>query len=337
MGANADNPLVSILVPFYNIENCVNYCLDSLLNQTYGDYEIICVDDGSTDGTYQKLLAYESSPKIKLIKTDNGGLSRARNVAVENAKGEYVTFVDGDDVISPHYLEFLVHALVESESDQAIGEITTVLMQGDRPEAQSWPESLQHEKLGLDQMVHRFLYETANISACCHLAKRQLYVEHPFPEGKLYEDTLTFKDHIMSSGSFAFVRAPLYGYVKRWNSITKPHSVSLVQVNEFGSTICQFENEIMQRIPSEKGGVVFHTALEYSRLFRLTQSVDDEEVAYWQEKALRYVKRHLKELCSDKEIPKSNKLRFTILSFLPSCYDRIFSAYESIAFRKGAV
>ena len=336
MGATADNPFVSILVPFYNIENCVGYCLDSLLNQTYDDYEIVCVDDGSADGTYQKLIAYESSPKIKLVKTDNGGLSRARNIAVENAKGEYVTFVDGDDVVSPHYLEFLVHALIESESDQAIGEITTVLMRGDKPEAQSWPESLRYEKLGLDQMVHRFLYETANISACCHLAKRQLYVEHPFPEGKLYEDTLTFKDHILSSGSFAFVQVPLYGYVKRWNSITKPHEVSLAQVNEFGNTICLFENEMMQSLPSERRGLVFHTALEYSRLFRLTKSADGEEVAYWQEKALHYVKRHLKELCSDEDIPRTNKLRFIVLSILPSCYDRLFSAYESIAFRKGA-
>ncbi|MEE0443593.1 MAG: glycosyltransferase, partial [Acutalibacteraceae bacterium] len=105
-------PLVSVIIPTYNNERQLPRCIDSLLAQTYGNFELIAVDDGSTDGSGSVLDAYaERDARIRVIHRKNGGVSSARNVGIDDAKGEYVTFVDGDDAVDPSYIEHLAGAL----------------------------------------------------------------------------------------------------------------------------------------------------------------------------------------------------------------------------------
>ncbi len=112
--AEKNLPFISVIVPFYNIEECVTYCLDSLVAQDYeGEYEILCVDDGSTDGTPAALDTYAAEhPRVKVLHKPNGGQSDARNFGVEHAGGDYITFVDGDDFVSACYLSSLMRALI---------------------------------------------------------------------------------------------------------------------------------------------------------------------------------------------------------------------------------
>lgn len=111
--------MVSIIIPVYNAEKYLEKCLTSILEQTYKDYEIIAVNDGSTDSSYQLLLAYEQKrPNVfKIFTQENKGQSCARNLAMEYAKGEYVTFLDSDDYIKEDYLEVLTEAAQKYQSD----------------------------------------------------------------------------------------------------------------------------------------------------------------------------------------------------------------------------
>lgn len=332
---NNGDCLVSVLVPFYNLSDCVDYCLSSLLNQTHSNYEVVCVDDGSQDDTLEKLMAFSTNEKVKVISVPNGGLSYARNIAVQHARGHFVTFVDGDDVVSPYYLDFLVRALCESEADQVIGKHRSVLVSKDGVQAIDWGSDFLFESLDRSQMVHRFLYGDPMISACGHLAKRSLYEAFPFPEGKVYEDTLSFENHILSCNSFAAVDPEIYGYVKRWDSITKAKSVSSEQIENFAMAIQALNDCVMRIVPSEHRALMFRTALEYSRLFRLTQSsTDNETTKIWQSEALAYVKAHLGELKSDKSVSRMDKIRFTIMCSFPKLYDSIFSRYESVVMNR---
>ncbi len=98
--------LFSVIIPFYNIENYVDKCIQSILNQTCGDFELIAVDDGSTDSTGMQLDKYkENDPRIKVIHKKNGGLTSARKAGAQECKGDYVVIVDGDDWINENYLE----------------------------------------------------------------------------------------------------------------------------------------------------------------------------------------------------------------------------------------
>ena len=111
-------PLVSIIIPIYNAEKYLSKCLDSVLNQTYTNIEVICVNDGSNDGSRGILEEYASqSSNLKVISIDNAGVSNARNVALKQISGSLVMFVDADDWIDNNCVEVLVHFLCEHECD----------------------------------------------------------------------------------------------------------------------------------------------------------------------------------------------------------------------------
>ncbi len=119
----SEAPLVSIIVPVYNLETCVSSCLDSLLAQTYSPVEIIPVNDGSTDRTGDILNSYAArNPGIKIITQDNAGVDAARYAGMDRAAGEYVMFVDGDDALFPDSVEAMVRMAVRERADIVIGD-----------------------------------------------------------------------------------------------------------------------------------------------------------------------------------------------------------------------
>lgn len=114
--------MISIIVPVYNVEKYLNQCVDSLLAQTYKDFEIILVDDGSTDSSGVVCDNYEkNNPNIRVIHKENQGLGLARNTGLQHASGEYVTFIDSDDYANEHLLEDLYKGIIEEDVDVCIG------------------------------------------------------------------------------------------------------------------------------------------------------------------------------------------------------------------------
>lgn len=103
-----NKPLISVIVPIYNVAPYVRECLDSVINQTYKNLQIILVNDGSTDESESITREYLSDERIELVCTKNGGLSRARNIGLEKAIGEYIYFIDSDDYIDLRFLEEMV-------------------------------------------------------------------------------------------------------------------------------------------------------------------------------------------------------------------------------------
>ena len=111
-------PLISVIVPIYNVEKYLDRCVDSIINQTYKNLEIILVDDGSPDNCPQMCDDYaKKDSRIKVVHKENGGLSDARNVGMEVATGEYVSFIDSDDYISLDFYETLLETIVDNDSD----------------------------------------------------------------------------------------------------------------------------------------------------------------------------------------------------------------------------
>lgn len=112
---------VSIIVPVYNVEEWLKECIESLIQQTYSQYEIILINDGSTDNSGKICNEFASiNPLIKVLHQDNKGVSAARNNGLKHAKGKYIVFVDPDDIVSEKYLEILVNTIENSNSDMAI-------------------------------------------------------------------------------------------------------------------------------------------------------------------------------------------------------------------------
>lgn len=111
-------PLISVIVPVYNVEQYLRQCLDSILNQTYQEIEVLLINDGSTDTSDEICREYaERDNRIRYFVKENGGLSDARNYALDRATGEYVTFVDSDDFLMEQALEKLYATSLLGESD----------------------------------------------------------------------------------------------------------------------------------------------------------------------------------------------------------------------------
>ena len=122
-----DQPLISVILPIYNMELYLERCLDSVLNNTYRNLEIICIDDGSKDNSLEILRRYEATDsRIIVIAKENGGVSSARNAGLDRMTGEYVTFVDPDDFVHPQYIEHFVVAQHETGADLVIGGVLSV-------------------------------------------------------------------------------------------------------------------------------------------------------------------------------------------------------------------
>ena len=112
--------LISVVIPVYNTEKYLKECIDSVINQSYNNLEIILVDDGSTDNSLEICNKYADMDKrIKVIHKNNGGLSDARNVGIENANGKYITFVDSDDFIENDMYELLYNDVCENNAEIA--------------------------------------------------------------------------------------------------------------------------------------------------------------------------------------------------------------------------
>ena len=114
-------PKISVIIPVYNVENYIARCIDSLLNQTYMDFEIIAVNDGSLDNSLSILKSYEKDKGIRVIDQENSGPAVARNCGIAAATGEYIMFIDSDDFVDPDYIESYITTIENSDFDVVMG------------------------------------------------------------------------------------------------------------------------------------------------------------------------------------------------------------------------
>ena len=183
--------LVSVIVPVYNVAPYLREALDSVVNQTYKDLEIIIVDDGSDDGSASICEEYASSdPRIKLIHQANNGLSGARNTGLESATGDFVSFVDSDDSVSPVFIEKLVNAINSASASIAICRYSAIFASGsmDGVAASSVFPIINDGLYYRHEAIKLLVDEKLSVNVCNKLFRRELWSDVRFPEGHFYED-----------------------------------------------------------------------------------------------------------------------------------------------------
>lgn len=212
-------PKISIIVPVYNVEKYLEKCVKSLLCQSFAEYEIILVDDGSTDGSGILCDRMASQyAQIKVFHKVNGGLSDARNYGLRVCRGRYVTFVDSDDYVSSSYLEFLHRIVVESSA--CIGACQYKLTFSDSPTPTMISSFSYYDIQGPDALISLLYGRNINVAACGKLYKRELFEGVEFPVGRAFEDVGTTYRLFLEAKRVAVSQAPLYFYRKRTGSIT---------------------------------------------------------------------------------------------------------------------
>ena len=342
MRNRGNTPEVSVIVPFYNIEECVSYCVDSLLNQKFGDYELLLIDDGSTDSTGTKLEELSlKDERISVYHKPNGGLSDARNYGLKKAKGKYVTFVDGDDLVSPWYLEHLVFSAKKYPNSIIFSGFKNInyvrLME--TPHEWQLCNAEPEEVMDQGEMIVNFLYDYIAESAWGKLVPRCAYDDGFFPVGSLYEDLATFPKLISRFSSFVRLDVKDYGYVCRPNSIVRSRSTKIQQVYDYVDALQGVMDWIEDNVGMgvEDRAVRYRTCLAFMRMHPVLQKVDDgkEEARKIMKEQKSFVRRSLKVLCRDPHLSYLVKFRIFLFSLSPSASERLNSAYQHLKLYNG--
>ena len=215
--------MVSVIIPVYNVDSYIRRCLDSVLANTYKDFQIICVNDGSTDDTLNILMDYrDKDQRLEVISQKNQGVSAARNVGLEKAKGEYITFIDSDDWVEPQYLEFLVKAIEDTEAlvvrCDFKDDYDTAYNPGFYGE-----KDLLVKKMSYKEIADNAIYRSRAAGA---LYQREAVKYCRFPLEVLLAEDAVFNLYAMkNTARYALVQLPLYHYFQRAGSAVHKHLI----------------------------------------------------------------------------------------------------------------
>lgn len=207
---------ISIIVPVYNVEKYLEKCVDSILNQTFKDFEVILVDDGSPDNSGTICDQYaEADSRVRVIHKENGGLSSARNAGIDVARGKYLGFIDSDDYIAEDMYELLYNNIVREKADLSICGIYDVY--DDKKIIEK--ERIQQTVSSLEAM--KIIFEGNNISvhAVNKLYKRGLFSGVRYPVGKYHEDSFIIVDLLDRCNNVVIDSQQKYYYLHRSESI----------------------------------------------------------------------------------------------------------------------
>ena len=215
-------PKVSVIIPVYNVENYIEKCLDSVVNQTLEDIEIIIVNDGSEDKSKQKIEKYlENYPdKIKYLQKENGGLSSARNFGIPYATGQYIAFLDSDDYIELTAYEEMYKIAKQENADMVECDFIW-----------EYPNK-KRKDIGEIYQNKKEMLEKARVVAWNKLIKREIIEKErlEFPTGLRYEDVAFFYQLVPYLNKVGFVKKCLIHYIQREDSIANTQNIRTKEI-----------------------------------------------------------------------------------------------------------
>ena len=246
-----EKPLLSIIVPVYDVEHYLQKCIDSILAQTFTDFELILVDDGSPDNCPALCdAAAAKDARIRVLHQKNGGLSAARNAGLDVARGEWIGFVDSDDYIAPEMYEILYKAVQSTGADLALCDYVKVDETGAL--CTQTHVAVPQKSLTGRELLQKAYWTTVQI-ACNKLYHRTIFAQLRYPVGKLNEDFFVIPEICLNTQKAVVVPDVLYYYVQRGDSImgksrTLRHYDAAEAAQHYWN--CLVENRVYETLPA---------------------------------------------------------------------------------------
>lgn len=322
------SPLVSIVVPVYNVEDYLTECIESLLTQTLAEIEIILVDDGATDRCPSICDDYaKRDARIKVIHKENGGLSDARNAGIAVCTGEYIGFVDSDDTVERDMYELLYCNAKKYEADISMCR-SNHIVSGDIIH-KVWSGQVQ-TYMGKGEIINFLFSQTGpSISVCVKLYKRNKFSVQ-FPFGKTTEDAFVVLDLVQDDSRMVVIDAGKYNYRLRDGSITrqkKYHYAMLDCVRAYNHNY----NTIKTDLPECIDVAERRLAWAWGRIMWQILETSNYQQHYWK---VRYLQKKIRQnycrLLQNPYCGFSDKVIFTLAAIDPILYKVIRKAVEKL-------
>lgn len=295
--------LISVIVPVYKVEQYLEKCLDSIINQTYRNIEIILVDDGSPDRCGQICDEYSrKDERIKVIHKENGGLSDARNVGTKQASGEYLLFIDSDDYVEHNLVEKVAEVINKRDCDMVLFDYIKEEEDGSSEECYSnLPEN---QMITLESNPEIII---STLSAWSKLYRKEFYLKagHWFPVGRYYEDLGSIPKLYLDAKNIVYIREALYHYNIRQGSIM----TSTKYDKNYNDRTAMF-NDIIRYYKEQGKYEQYHAELEYLAFGAVYFEPSKEIIlADWKNSYIRKFREYYKGLFPEfKKNPYMNRL-----------------------------
>ena len=322
-------PLISVVLPIYNIESYLDRCMEAVLNQTYSNLEILMVDDGSPDGCPQICDRYaEQDSRVRALHKENGGLSDARNYGIAHARGEYITCIDPDDYVDSDYVEYLYRLIDKYETKMSICQHVTEYDNGSVKDHGSSGDELMDIETCLRRMLYHDVIDT---SAWAKLYHRSLFDTVSYPVGKIFEDIgTTYALMMQCDTGIAIGYESKYHYMYHMNSIVNssfsPRKLDLLEMTD------KMGHEVVSVYPSIKQAVLRRRV--YARFSTLNQMLGTDDYEKEREQIIRFILHHKKRILKDPRAPRRDKIAIRLLSVSYGLYKAFWRTYQGAIFKK---
>ena len=310
-------PQISVIVPVYKVEKFIRKCVDSILAQTFTDFELWLVDDGSPDSCGAICDEYaRQDPRVKVIHKKNGGLSDARNAALDVMQGRYVFFVDSDDWISEDALQIMYAALKRTGAKVATGNLVSVYEDG--TEQLLYAPTQEEKVLTGEELLTTLLRP----NACNRLYAAELFQNLRYPVGRLYEDAFTYHKILEQIDSMVFVGRNTYYYLIRKGSImNSEYNIRFTDIVDAVYDRAKWLDSIGQRKLADETRLFV-----YSQVAAAYAHLDQNNTAH--RKRLREIKAIYDECCGvliqSDQIGWKQKVRLLALKKAPSLHTALW-------------
>lgn len=317
--------LISVIVPVYNIMDCLGKCVESIRSQTYSNLEILLVDDGSNDGT-EKLVDElgKADERIRVFHKPNGGSSSARNLGIDEARGRYIGFVDSDDFIEPQMYERLMKAICEKKVRIAQTSRDEIDEQGNRlPDVCVPPKEAY--VCPSETFLRELLLHRGDCSYCTKLTERTLFHKYRFPEGVLNEDFHLLVEMLEEIDGIAILPQQDYHVFYRMGSNTRKKSKS-----EFSRVYIDIINNadmveqvVANRYPSLREEAVrfgLYQRLDYMLHIPVRKMILEDRFYF---AVRKYLRTHATDTIKNRYLSKKNKIYLLLLTIAPKTVRRM--------------
>lgn len=316
---------ISVIVAAYNIEQYISKCLNSIINQTYKNLEIIVVDDGSSDGTGKIADEYANKDgRLVVVHKENGGVSSARNRGIDIATGDYIGFVDGDDTIESDMYEMLINNVIKYDAD--ISHCGYKVIEGDKETLfyDSKKVILQDRKKGILDLFDGSLIEP---SLCNKIFKRKIVGDIRLDERiKINEDLLFNVLLFNNSSKSIFEDKAKYNYIKRDDSATTSNVNDIRRVTDPRKVY----RKIVELYKVDAEILPYAKKMEICRninIYNLLTLEKNKKFKELKEEVRNYIKSNKNEVKNNKNIGKKTRFMMYGIIYMSFIYDLIYKLY----------
>lgn len=321
-----ETPLISILVPVYNVEKYLAECIDSITNQTYKNIEIILVDDGSTDNSGAMCDEYaKKDSRIKVIHQENQGLATVRNVSVAAATGDYIGFVDSDDFVSHDMYEGLISVAENKNADIIVCNISYIDEDGNSIPNHRSAKLIENRELSGTELVKELCYDynSTYVVTWNKLYRRSLFEGIRYPDGKINEDEAVIHRIAHKCNKIVFTQKAYYFYRQQPTSIMN----KTFSAKRFDSIFADIDRlNLLEENKYEQDVIMNCKMFLYNDYVTTLKAVDLSEQSNRRivKKIHKLVKPYIRELIKWEGTTKKQQRSMRIISFNPFLYVKLY-------------